>query len=156
MIPEKTKAAAPIPPVGAGGEQPIQKTTDHSIADDSSENNSLERVYEEKLRQMRQMNDPAYLHTISMRELYENVYCSKPPVIDGLLHAGTYLFAGAPKVGKSFLVAQIAYHVSTGTALWNYPVHKGKVLYRDTFSAMTKIRARIRMPYMLWGLPYPA
>ncbi len=26
-------------------------------------------------------------------------------------------------------MAQIAYHVSTGTALWNYPVHKGKVLY---------------------------
>ena len=127
MIPEKTKAAAPIPPVGADGEQPIHKTTDHSIADDSNENNLLEQVYDENLRRMRQMNDPAYLHTISMRELYENVYCSKPPVIDGLLHAGTYLFAGAPKVGKSFLVAQIAYHISTGTALWNYPVHKGKV-----------------------------
>ena len=125
----KMKAAAPIPPVGAGGEQPIQKNTDHSIAEDLSENNSLEQVYEERLRQMRQISDPAYLPTISMRELYETVYQSKPPVIDGLLYAGTYLFAGAPKVGKSFLVAQIAYHVSTGTALWNYPVHKGRVLY---------------------------
>lgn len=118
MIPAKMKAAAPIPSVGAGGEQPIHKTTVYSIADDSGESNPLE----EKLRQMRRMNDLAYLHTISMRELYENVYRSKPPVIDSLLYAGTYLFAGAPKVGKSFLVAQIAYHVSTGTALWGYPV----------------------------------
>ena len=122
MIPEKTKAAAPIPSVGAGGEQPIHKTINTSISEDLTENNPLERAYEERLRQMRRMNDPAYLHTISMRELYENVYQSKPPVIDGLLYAGTYLFAGTPKVGKSFLVAQIAYHVSTGTALWGYPV----------------------------------
>ena len=78
---------------------------------------------------MRQMSDPAYLHTISMRELYENVYQSKPAVIDGLLYAGTYLFAGAPKVGKSFFVAQLAYHVSTGLPFWNYVVHKGTVLY---------------------------
>ena len=113
----KTKAAAPIPPVGAGGEQPVHKTTDLTIAEDSSENNPLERSYEEKLRQMRRMNDPAYLHTVSMSELYENVYQSRPPVIDGLLYSGTYLFVGAPKVGKSFFMAQLAYHISTGISL---------------------------------------
>ena len=64
-----------------------------------------------------------------MNELYENVYQSRPPVIDGLLYPGTYLFAGAPKVGKSFLMAQLAYHVSMGLPLWDYPVHKGTVLY---------------------------
>ena len=36
---------------------------------------------------------------------------------------------GAPKVGKSFLMAQIGYHVSTGLELWSYPVHQGAVLY---------------------------
>ena len=75
------------------------------------------------------MSDPAYLHTVSMSELYETVYQSRPPVIDGLLYFGTYLFAGAPKVGKSFLMAQLAYHVSTGLSLWGYTVHKGTVLY---------------------------
>ena len=129
MIPKKAKSAAPIPSVGADGEQPIQKVTDHSIADNLSENNPSEQNLEEMFRQMRQMSDPAYLHTISMRELYENVYQSKPAVIDGLLYAGTYLLAGAPKVGKSFFVAQLAYHVSTGLPLWNYVVHKGTVLY---------------------------
>jgi len=53
-----------------------------------------------------------------MSELYDNIYQSRPPIIDGLLHAGTYLFVGAPKIGKSFLMAQLAYHVSAGLPLW--------------------------------------
>ena len=63
-----------------------------------------------------------------MDELYDTVYNGKPPIIDGLLYSGTYLFVGAPKLGKSFLMAQLAYHISTGTSLWNYPVHKGTVV----------------------------
>ena len=125
----KTKAAVPIPPVGAGGEQPGQKTTGLSISEDLAENNPLEQTLEEKLRLMQRMSDPVYLHTVSMSELYETVYQSRPPVVDGLLYSGTYLFAGAPKVGKSFLMAQLAYHVSTGLPLWGYAVHKGTVLY---------------------------
>lgn len=35
----------------------------------------------------------------------------------------------APKIGKSFLVAQIAFHVSTGQKFWDYEVHQGTVLY---------------------------
>lgn len=78
---------------------------------------------------MRRISDPAYLPTVTMQELYENVYRSRPPVIDGLLYSGTYLFAGAPKVGKSFFMAQFAYHISTGQKLWDYDVHQGTVLY---------------------------
>lgn len=61
--------------------------------------------------------DESYLHTVSMTELFDSAYQSKPPIIDGLLYRGTYLFAGSPKIGKSFLMAQLAYHVSTGTNL---------------------------------------
>ena len=75
------------------------------------------------------MTDPHYLHTISMTELYLTAYQSRPPVIDGLLYSGAYILAGAPKIGKSFLVAQIAHHVSTGQDLWGYKVHQGTVLY---------------------------
>lgn len=64
-----------------------------------------------------------------MNDLYENVYQSRPPVIDGLLYTGAYLFVGAPKVGKSFLMAQLAYHVNTGLPLCGYPVRQGTVLY---------------------------
>ena len=71
---------------------------------------SLDEIY----RRMQRLTDPHYLHTISMTELYQTAYQSRPPIIDGLLYAGAYILAGAPKIGKSFLVAQIAYHVSTG------------------------------------------
>lgn len=127
MVSEKT--AVPFPPVGAGGEQPISQISTPIITDVNAEHKPRDKDFEEIYRQMQRLNDPAYLHTVSMNELYENVYQSRPPVIDGLLHAGTYLFVGAPKIGKSFLMAQLAYHVSTGQMLWNYPVHSGTVLY---------------------------
>lgn len=129
MILDKEKTTAPIPPVGADGEQSLSYVTEQIITTENEEINPSEENMEEILRQMQRMNDPAYLHTVSMNELYETVYQSRPPVIDGLLYSGTYLFAGAPKVGKSFFMAQLAYHVSTGRKLWDYDVHQGTVLY---------------------------
>lgn len=71
----------------------------------------------------------ARLSTITLPELYDNVYQNRPPVIDDLLYSGTYIFAGAPKMGKSILMAQLAYHVSSGAPLWEHHVHVGTVLY---------------------------
>ena len=59
----------------------------------------------------------------------EETLPSRRAVIEGLLGTGVYLLAGSPKIGKSFLVAQIAYRASTGTDLWGYRVHGGTVLY---------------------------
>ena len=145
------KTAAPIPPVGAGGEQPILKTTATSIADQTQDCNvkSSEENLENMLRKMQRMSDPANLPTITMQELYENVYQSRPPVIDGLLYPGTYLFAGAPKVGKSFLVAQLAYHVSTGQKLWGYDVHPGTVLYLALEDDYQRLQERM---YRMFGV----
>ena len=97
---------------------------------------------------MQRMSDPAYLHTVSMSELYENVYQSRPPVIDGLLYSGTYLFVGAPKIGKSFFMAQLAYHVSTGVPLWGYTVHKGTVLYLALEDDYRRLQERL---YRMFG-----
>lgn len=69
------------------------------------------------------------LGEISMTELYDQVYEPKVPVVDGLLYPGVYIFAGSPKIGKSFFMAQLAYHVSAGIPLWEYPVRQGPVLY---------------------------
>lgn len=133
MVHEQEKTTVPIPPVGAGGEQPISKTTTEIIPSAPTEINQFgensEENFEELYRQMQRISDPAYLHTVSLTELYETTYESRPPVIDGLLYTGAYLFVGAPKVGKSFLMAQLAYHVSTGQRLWDYDVHQGTVLY---------------------------
>ena len=88
------------------------------------------------------------LNTISMDELYDTVYNGKPPIIEGLLYSGTYLFVGAPKLGKSFLMAQLAYHISTGNALWNYPVHKGTVLYLALEDDYRRLQERL---YRMFG-----
>jgi RecA-family ATPase len=129
MNPENEAAAVPCASVGADAGQPLSQKPELSIAEENAECNEPTRNFADMQKLMRRLNDPAYLPTVSMNDLYENVYQSRPPIVDGLLCAGTYLLAGAPKVGKSFLVAQLAYHVSTGLKLWDYEVHKGTVLY---------------------------
>lgn len=83
-----------------------------------------------------------------MAELYDSVYPSKPPLIDGLLYPGTYLFAGAPKLGKSFLMVQIAYHISMGVPLWEYPARKGTVLYLALEDDYRRLQERL---YRMFG-----
>lgn len=128
------------PAVGAVGGQSIP-CTNLSIAERTqnfNDNFSMER-HEEMIRQMERFSDPDYLSTVTMQELYETAYRSKPPIVDDLLYPGTYLFAGAPKVGKSFLMAQLAYHVSTGQRLWGYDVRQGTVLHlalEDTYQRL--------------------
>ena len=116
---------APIVSVGADTEQSSQNLTGNSLTDFDPDFKGFDEMQREILRMM----DPSYLKTVSMSELLDNVYQSKPPLVDGLLYRGTYLFVGAPKLGKSFLMTQLAYHISTGTPLWNYPARKGTVLY---------------------------
>lgn len=144
----KEKTTVLYPPVGPDGGQSLSQVTTQSIAEKTTEHNPPEKDLEEMLRQIQRFTDPAYLPTVSMQDLYETVYQSKPPVIDGLLYTGTYLFVGAPKVGKSFLMAQLAYHVSTGLPLWEYPVHKGTVLYLALEDDHRRLQERL---YRMFG-----
>ena len=103
--------------VGADERQSIQEDSGNSLpASEAKRNGEMENL-EEMYRKMQRMADPRYLHTLTMTELFQTAYKSRPPIIENLLHSGAYLLAGAPKIGKSFLVAQIAYHVSTGQDL---------------------------------------
>ena len=146
MDSRETKRTVPIPSVGADGEQPNSQKPTMSIAEEPAENKSQDERMEDILRELQRTSDPAYLHTVSMNELYQNVYQSRPPIIDGLLYPGTYLFAGAPKVGKSFLVAQLAYHVSTGQKLWEYDVRPGTVL-EPVFTVSNAVWTGLFPPY---------
>ena len=89
---------APIVSVGADTEQSILKQINNSITDFNENDKSLDDYLEEMQKEFLQQLDPSHLKTISMRELYNTVYQSKPPLIDGLLYPGTYIFAGAAKV----------------------------------------------------------
>lgn len=146
VIDEKEKTAL-TPSVGADERQSIQLSNTEIIPTETAEINdpdeNSQEDFEKNFRQMKRMSDPAYLHTVTMNELYETVYQSRPPVIDGLLYSGTYLFAGAPKVGKSFFMAQLAYHISTGQKLWDYDVHQGTVLYLALEDDYQRIQGRM-------------
>lgn len=97
-----------------------------------------------------EINEPAMIHrldTITMPELYEKTFQTRPPVIDGLLYPGTYLFCGPPKLGKSFMMMQIAYHVAAGIDLWGYKVHKGAVLYMALEDDEYRLQRRLYMMF---------
>ena len=143
------KTTAPYPPVGADGGQPLSQKPNQSIAEEQTEHKPQERDFREILRQIDRVNDPAYLPSLSMNELYDHVYPGRPPVVDGLLYAGTYLFVGAPKVGKSFLMAQLAYHVSMGLSLWGYEVRQGTVLYLALEDNHRRLQERL---YRMFGV----
>lgn len=91
-MPDKNEVTALIPSVGADGRRPDQSNHKHSIPNSEEEINddfeNSEENMEDLLRKMRCMADPNYLHTVSMTELYQTSYKSRPPVIDGLLYAG--------------------------------------------------------------------
>ena len=67
--------------------------------------------------------------TKTLTEIYDTVYPKKKTIIEGLLYSGVYIFVGAPKVGKSFFMAQLGYHISSGIPLWGKEVLQGQVLY---------------------------
>lgn len=140
----KKEMTAPCVSVGADTEQSSQKCSNNSITENAENFNS----FEEMQRELRKMLDPSYLKTMSMTELYDTVFQSRPPLIDGLLYPGTYLFVGAPKLGKSFMMAQLAYHISTGTPLWNYTIRKGTVLYLALEDDYRRLQERL---YRMFG-----
>lgn len=82
------------------------------------------------------------LTTISLPDLYDKVYLPKLVLIKDFLYSGAYLFAGPPKIGKSFFMAQLAYHVATGTQLWNYPVKQAGVLYLSLEDNLARLQKR--------------
>lgn len=141
---DETRMTAVDASVGADDGRSLNVCTGDSITEDDEEIKSFEDMQREILR----MADPSYLKTVSMTELFDNVYQSRPPVIDGLLYRGMYLFVGAPKMGKSFLMGQIAYHVSTGTPLWGFPVRQGTVLYLALEDDYGRLQERL---YRMFG-----
>ncbi len=137
---EEKEMTAPNVSIGVDTEQSLEKQSTHSISDQDVNFNPFDDFFKKI--------DPSYMKTVTMRELYQDIYSKKPPVIEGLLYQGTYLFVGSPKIGKSFFMAQLAYHVSTGTPLWDYPVKKGTVLYLALEDDYRRLQERM---YRMFG-----
>ena len=58
------------------------------------------------------------LKVIPTEELLDTTYTPSGTLIDGLMGQGIYILAGAPKVGKSWLVLWLANQVSKGEPVW--------------------------------------
>lgn len=144
----KDKTVFPYLSVGVDEKQLFSQASQKSIIEEFDKYNHLEKDLKKMLRQLQRTSDPAYLPFVSMNDLYERVFPSKPPVIEDLLYPGVYLFVGAPKVGKSFLMAQLAYHVSMGFPLWGYTVHQGAVLYLALEDDYCRLQERL---YRMFG-----
>ena len=137
----KIKTTAPVSSVGADGEQSKVKNHNEIITNENVKNNLQATNCSEKSGQ------GSGLQTVSMTELYDTVYPPRTPVVDGFLYGGTYLFVGAPKVGKSFFMGQLAYHVAMGLPLWNYPVRKGTVLYLALEDDYARLQRRLSVMF---------
>ena len=133
---EKMKTTAPVSSVGADGAQPNIKKHNEIIANETAQINLQAAQNPEK-------SGNGGLQTISMTELYDTVYPPRTSIVDGFLYGGTYLFVGAPKVGKSFFMGQLAYHVAMGISLWDYPVRKGTVLYLALEDDYARLQRRL-------------
>ena len=148
MIDEKKKMTTQDSSVGADDGQSISKNSDSSITTSKKEINdevvNPQESLEEMYRKIQRMSDPAYLHTVTLDELMDNVFEVKSAVIENLLYTGAYILAGAPKIGKSFLVAQFAHHVSTGQPIWEYEIKQpGAVLYLALEDDYARLQRRL-------------
>ena len=81
----KKKTTTPDTSVGADDGQPLHNSTENSISafdeeingDFQNSTESLDEIY----RRIQRLTDPHYLHTISMSELYQTAYQSRPPIM---------------------------------------------------------------------------
>lgn len=137
---EEKEMTTPNVSIGVDTEQSSIKQTTNSISNRDVNFNPFDEFFKKI--------DPSYMKTVTMQELYQDIYSKKPPVVEGLLYQGTYLFVGSPKIGKSFFMAQLAYHVSTGAPLWDYPVKKGTVLYLALEDDYRRLQERM---YRMFG-----
>lgn len=139
MINEQKKMTVSDSSVGADAKQPLCKNNE--IISNQKQVGNLQAT-----NKIEKSSAPATagvegLDAKSLVEILDTTFPPQIPLIEDFLYTGTYLFAGAPKLGKSFFMAQIGFHISTGTPIWNHAVHKGTVLYlalEDNFARIQK------------------
>ena len=80
-------------------------------------------------------------------EIQDMDFPTEEPIVDGLLYNGTYLFVGSPKIGKSFFMLDLCYHVASGIELWGRTVKQGTALYVAREDDFKRIRKRMHLMY---------
>ena len=98
------------------------------------------------------MYDEKPLNSITAGELMDMPLQPSREVVDGFLPTGTYILAGTPKIGKSFLMTQLCWCVSEGERFLEYDTKQATVLYLALED--TDFRLQQRMGKM-FGVDWP-
>ena len=83
------------------------------------------------------------LKAVPAEELLDTTYAPSGTLIDGLMGQGIYILAGAPKVGKSWMVLWLADKVSRGEAVWGLKTEKRSVLYISLEDTLQRMQQRL-------------
>lgn len=92
--------------------------------------------------------------SISARDLLRMDFPDPVWAVTGLLPMGLTVFAGAPKIGKSWAALQLAVSIASGkTAMGHFTTRQGGVLYLALEDNHRRLQKRLRL--MLNGGPCP-
>ncbi len=83
------------------------------------------------------------LKAVPAEELLDTTYAPSGTLIDGLIGQGIYILAGAPKVGKSWMVLWLADKVSRGEVVWGLKTEKRSVLYISLEDTLQRMQQRL-------------
>lgn len=83
------------------------------------------------------------LETMTAGALMDQQYLPRSMVVDGFLTAGTYILAGAPKAGKSFMMAQLCWCVSEGKPFLGCRTRQSDVLYMALEDMPQRLQSRL-------------
>lgn len=84
-----------------------------------------------------------HLNVIKANELLSMEFSESRSVISRLMPRGTYIFAGAPKIGKSWMVLWFAKQISQGSPIWEFETTKGDVLYISLEDPARRLQNRL-------------
>ena len=80
---------------------------------------------------------------ITAGELMDKQFLPKPVIVEGMLPAGTYILAGTPKIGKSFLMTQLCWSVAEGIPFLGLATRKSTVLYLALEDTQERLQSRL-------------
>jgi hypothetical protein len=87
---------------------------------------------------------PKVFTTIDGNTLMSQHYDPLQFAIDKILPHGIFVFAGSPKVGKSWLTLDMCQAISTGGKLWDFGTTQGEVLYLALEDKYSRLQGRLK------------
>lgn len=83
------------------------------------------------------------LDTITAEQLLSTEFEPLRPVISRILPSGTFVYAGASKIGKSWMVLWLANQIALGLPVWDFETTKCEVLYLSLEDTGRRLQQRL-------------